>query len=231
MCSTHGLTLWNLDREFKVDGFAGRSRRSCATYSGLLRNSYRRPSAPNTRTSPTPTAGLAAGAIEVQHEKPTVAEQKYMLVQAERGRAVRDVPADQVPGRNDSRWKAPRRSSRCWTRWSKGRRPRAQGDRHRHAPPRPAQRAGQHPGQAVLADLPRVRGQPRPVAATATATSSTTSAPPATTARCSATTTSGVAGRQPVAPGGRRPGARGHGAGQAGPAGQGRRADGFPSCR
>ena len=43
---------------------------------------------------------------------------------------------------------------------------------------------------------------------------------------------SGVAGRQPVTPGGRRPGAGGSGAGQAGSAGQGRRTTtGSPWCR
>ena len=44
----------------------------------------------------------------------------------------------------------------------RGRRRRARRGRHRHAAPRPAQRARQHRRQAVRADLPRVRGQHRP---------------------------------------------------------------------
>ena len=62
--------------------------------------------------------------------------------------------------RSASRSKAPRRSSRCSTRSS--RRPADDGrqrDRHGHGPPRPAQRAGQHPRQALRGDLQRVRGQ------------------------------------------------------------------------
>ena len=34
------------------------------------------------------------------------------------------------------------------------------GDRHGHAPPRPAERPGEHPRQALRDDLQRVRGQP-----------------------------------------------------------------------
>ena len=41
-------------------------------------------------------------------------------------------------------------------------RERARRGRHRHGPPRPAQRARQHRRQAVREDLQRVRGPPRP---------------------------------------------------------------------
>ena len=47
------------------------------------------------------------------------------------------------------------------------------GDGHRHGPPRPAERAGQHPGQDAQGPVRRVRGQARRGAAAA-ATSSTT---------------------------------------------------------
>ena len=62
------------------------------------------------------------------------------------------------------------------------RRNRCRRDRDGHGPPRPAQRAGQHPAQALHHDLPRVRGQPaRRIRWAATATSSTTAATPPTT--------------------------------------------------
>ena len=65
--------------------------------------------------------------------------------------------------RSASRSRAASRSSRCSTRSC--RRAAEDGPRrglHRHAAPRPAQRAGQHRRQVLRADLPRVRGQPGP---------------------------------------------------------------------
>ena len=50
------------------------------------------------------------------------------------------------------------RSSRCWTRRSRRPPSRASRDRARHGPPRPPERAGQHPRQAYERDLRRVRG-------------------------------------------------------------------------
>ena len=84
-------------------------------------------------------------------------------VPAERGRGVRDVPADQVRrpapvlpgGRRVADPAAGRRAHRG--------RPRPPGrGRPRHGPPRPAERAGQHRGQVLQPDLQRVRGQPGP---------------------------------------------------------------------
>ena len=82
--------------------------------------------------------------------------------QAQRGRDLRDVPADQVrrpealqPGGRRVRHRAARRGLRA------GRRRRPGRGLHRHAAPRPAERAGQHRRQVLRADLPRVRGQHR----------------------------------------------------------------------
>ena len=47
-----------------------------------------------------------------------------------------------------------------------GGRPGAQGGRHRHGPPRPPQRADEHPGQEAGSDLQRVRGPAGSQAAT-----------------------------------------------------------------
>ena len=82
---------------------------------------------------------------------------------AEQRRGVRDLPADQVHrpeavlprGRRDRHRPAGRRAEQ-------GRRVRHGRGRHRHGAPRPAERAGQHRRQALLADLPRVRGQHGP---------------------------------------------------------------------
>ncbi len=82
---------------------------------------------------------------------------------AQRGRGVRDLPADQVrrpeavlAGGRRVADPAARRGAADVGRGRAGR------GRHRHGPPRPAQRAGQHRRQAVREDLLRVRGPPRP---------------------------------------------------------------------
>ena len=81
--------------------------------------------------------------------------------EAERRRAVRDVPAlalrraeAVLARRGRDAHPAPRRDHRAVVAV---RRPR---DRHGHAAPRPAERPGQHPEQAVRDDLRRVRGEP-----------------------------------------------------------------------
>ncbi|HEY4453937.1 MAG TPA: multifunctional oxoglutarate decarboxylase/oxoglutarate dehydrogenase thiamine pyrophosphate-binding subunit/dihydrolipoyllysine-residue succinyltransferase subunit [Pseudonocardiaceae bacterium] len=76
----HGLTLWDLDREFAVGGFAGNDKMKLRDVLGVLRDSYCR------------TVGveymhiLEPGErqwlqerVEVKHEKPTTAVQKYIL--------------------------------------------------------------------------------------------------------------------------------------------------------
>ena len=76
----HGLTLWDLDREFAVGGFAGHEKMKLRDVLGVLRDSYCR------------TVGveymhiLEPGErkwlqerVEIKHEKPTTAVQKYIL--------------------------------------------------------------------------------------------------------------------------------------------------------
>ena len=53
---THGLTLWDLDRVFKVDGFAGASTRSCATCWGCCATRIAATSVWSTPTSWSPSS-------------------------------------------------------------------------------------------------------------------------------------------------------------------------------
>ncbi len=77
---SHGLTLWDLDREFAVGGFGGQQRMKMRDVLGLLRDSY-------CRTIGTEYMHIAEPAqrawlqerIEVPHQKPNPAEQKYIL--------------------------------------------------------------------------------------------------------------------------------------------------------
>ncbi|HET9255629.1 MAG TPA: 2-oxo acid dehydrogenase subunit E2, partial [Pseudonocardiaceae bacterium] len=76
----HGLTLWDLDREFAVGGFAGQSHMHLREVLGVLRDAYCRNigveymhiSAPDERR-------WLQERVERVHEKPSRAEQKYIL--------------------------------------------------------------------------------------------------------------------------------------------------------
>ncbi|WP_422785769.1 multifunctional oxoglutarate decarboxylase/oxoglutarate dehydrogenase thiamine pyrophosphate-binding subunit/dihydrolipoyllysine-residue succinyltransferase subunit [Pseudonocardia spirodelae] len=77
---SHGLTLWDLDRDFAVGGFGGQSHMKLRDVLGLLRNSY-------CRTIGTEYMHIAdpeqrkwlEERIEVPHVKPDPSEQKYIL--------------------------------------------------------------------------------------------------------------------------------------------------------
>nr|WP_090275893.1 multifunctional oxoglutarate decarboxylase/oxoglutarate dehydrogenase thiamine pyrophosphate-binding subunit/dihydrolipoyllysine-residue succinyltransferase subunit [Mycolicibacterium komanii]CRL69039.1 alpha-ketoglutarate decarboxylase [Mycolicibacterium komanii] len=77
---THGLTLWDLDREFKVNGFAGAQQKKLRDVLGLLRDSYcRHIGVEYTHILEPEQQQWLQDRIEKKHEKPTVAEQKYIL--------------------------------------------------------------------------------------------------------------------------------------------------------
>ncbi|MBI3226907.1 MAG: multifunctional oxoglutarate decarboxylase/oxoglutarate dehydrogenase thiamine pyrophosphate-binding subunit/dihydrolipoyllysine-residue succinyltransferase subunit [Mycolicibacterium cosmeticum] len=77
---THGLTLWDLDREFKVDGFAGAEYKKLRDVLSVLRDAYcRHVGVEYTHILEPEQQKWLQERIEVKHEKPTVAEQKYIL--------------------------------------------------------------------------------------------------------------------------------------------------------
>jgi len=77
---SHGLTLWDLDREFAVGGFGGEQRMKLRDILGLLRDSYCRTVGTEYMhiADPQQRAWLQER-IEVPHKKPSVVEQKYIL--------------------------------------------------------------------------------------------------------------------------------------------------------
>ena len=78
--NTHGLTLWDLDREFKVNGFAGQTYKKLRDILGLLRDAYcRHVGVEYTHILEPEQQQWLQDRIEIKHEKPTVAEQKYIL--------------------------------------------------------------------------------------------------------------------------------------------------------
>ncbi|MUM22131.1 multifunctional oxoglutarate decarboxylase/oxoglutarate dehydrogenase thiamine pyrophosphate-binding subunit/dihydrolipoyllysine-residue succinyltransferase subunit [Mycobacterium sp. CBMA271] len=77
---THGLTLWDLDREFKVSGFKGQEYMKLRDVLSVLRDAYCRHAAVEyTHILEPEQQKWLQERIEVKHDKPTVAEQKYIL--------------------------------------------------------------------------------------------------------------------------------------------------------
>ena len=78
--NTHGLTLWDLDRVFMVNGFSGAEHKKLRDVLGLLRDSYcRHVGVEYTHILEPEQQKWLEERIEVKHEKPTVAQQKYVL--------------------------------------------------------------------------------------------------------------------------------------------------------
>jgi len=78
--NTHGLTLWDLDREFKVNGFGGQTTKKLRDVLGLLRDAYcRHVGVEYTHILDPEQQKWVQERVEIKHEKPTVAEQKYIL--------------------------------------------------------------------------------------------------------------------------------------------------------
>ncbi|MFC4943994.1 multifunctional oxoglutarate decarboxylase/oxoglutarate dehydrogenase thiamine pyrophosphate-binding subunit/dihydrolipoyllysine-residue succinyltransferase subunit [Pseudonocardia sp. GCM10023141] len=77
---SHGLTLWDLDREFAVGGFSGEQRMKLRDVLGVLRDAYCRTVGTEYMhiADPEQRAWLQER-IEVPHQKPNSAEQKYVL--------------------------------------------------------------------------------------------------------------------------------------------------------
>src|SRR5690606_31090809 len=77
---SHGLTLWDLDREFAVGGFAGQQRMKLRDVLGVLRDSYCRTVGVEYQhiIDPEERRWLQER-IEVKHQKPSPGEQKYIL--------------------------------------------------------------------------------------------------------------------------------------------------------
>ncbi|WP_242613708.1 multifunctional oxoglutarate decarboxylase/oxoglutarate dehydrogenase thiamine pyrophosphate-binding subunit/dihydrolipoyllysine-residue succinyltransferase subunit [Herbihabitans rhizosphaerae] len=77
---THGLTLWDLDREFAVGGFAGKDHMKLRDVLGVLRDSYcRTVGVEYTYILDPDERQWIQDRVEVRHEKPAQAVQKYIL--------------------------------------------------------------------------------------------------------------------------------------------------------
>ena len=130
--------------------------------------------------------------VEAKHVKPTVAQQKYILSKLNAAEAFETFLQTKYVGQKRFSLEGAEAVIPMMDAViDQSRRVRARRGRHRHAAPRPPQRAGQHRRQAVLEDLHRVRGQHEPGGRTRLRRREV---PPRRrgqrTSRCSATTTS-----------------------------------------
>ncbi|KAA0922482.1 multifunctional oxoglutarate decarboxylase/oxoglutarate dehydrogenase thiamine pyrophosphate-binding subunit/dihydrolipoyllysine-residue succinyltransferase subunit [Rhodococcus sp. ANT_H53B] len=77
---SHDLTLWDLDREFKVGGFHGKDKMKLRDVLSVLRDSYcRHVGVEYTHILETERVTWLQERVEAKHVKPTVAQQKYIL--------------------------------------------------------------------------------------------------------------------------------------------------------
>ena len=161
---SHGLTLWDLDREFPVGGFNDQQFMKLRDVLGVLRDSYCRTVGVEYMHIMDPTQRKwIQQRVEVKHEKPPIDEQKYILGRLNSAEAFETFLQTKYIGQKRFSLEGGETVIAAAGRGAEqGRRVRHGRGRHRHGPPRPAQRAGEHRRQAVLADLPRVRGQHGP---------------------------------------------------------------------
>ncbi len=76
----HGLTLWDLDREFNVAGFHGQERMKLRDVLSILRDAYcRHVGVEYTHILDPEQLQWIQDRVEQKHAKPSVAEQKYIL--------------------------------------------------------------------------------------------------------------------------------------------------------
>ena len=93
----HGLTLWDLDREFPVGGFAGEKLMKLRDILGVLRDAYcRRVGVEYMHITDPEQRRWLQERIEVKTRRPDPRGAAAHPRPAQRRRGVRDVPADQV---------------------------------------------------------------------------------------------------------------------------------------
>src|SRR5690606_27909616 len=77
---SHGLTLWDLDREFAVGGFAGQEKMTLRDVLGVLRDSYCRTAGVEyTHILDPDERRWIQDRVEIPHDKPEPTVQKYVL--------------------------------------------------------------------------------------------------------------------------------------------------------
>ena len=162
---THGLTLWDLDREFATGSFGGDRRfMKLRDILGILRDSYCRTTGIEYMHIQDPEQRRwIQERVEQPHEKPPREEQLRILHKLNQAEAFETFLQTKFVGQKrfsleGGETTIPLLDEICEAAAER----RARRGLHRHGAPRPAQRARQHRRQVLRPDLPRVRGQHRP---------------------------------------------------------------------
>ncbi len=163
---SHGLTLWDLDREFATGSFGGEGRRfmKLRDILGILRDSYCRTIGIEYMHIQDPEQRRwIQERVEQPHTKPPREEQLRILLKLNQAEAFETFLQTKFVGQKRFSLEGgetviPLLDEICEAA--------AEADLDEvcigMAAPRPAQRAGQHRRQVLRPDLPRVRGQHRP---------------------------------------------------------------------
>ena len=231
---SHGLTLWDLDREFATGSFGGERRfMKMRSILGILRDSYCR------------TVGIEymhiqdpeqrrwiQERVEQPHQKPPREEQLRILLKLNQAEAFETFLQTKFVGQKrfsleGGETTVPLLDEICEAAAEGG--PRR--GHHRDGPPRPAQRARQHRRQELRPDLPRVRGQHRPAHGAGLRRREVPPRRRGRVPRRLRRQDQGLRRGEPLAPRGGRPGARGHRPRQAGRAQPGRGVPGAAAAR
>ncbi len=162
---THGLTLWDLDREFATGSFAGgQGLMKMRKILGILRDSYCRTTGIEYMHISEPSQRKwIQDRIERPHESLPREEHLRILDKLNEAEIFETFLQTKFVGQKRFSLEGGEAAIALLGRGLRaGGGRRAGGGLHRDAAPGPAQCAGQRGGQVVRADLPRVRGQHRP---------------------------------------------------------------------
>ena len=158
--ATHGLTLWDLDREFPTGGFGGKPLMKLRDILGVLRDSYCRTVGIEYMHIQDPEQrAWIQRQVERPYAKTSRDEQLRILRRLNAAEAFETFLQTKFVGQKRFSLEGGESTIALLDRiLSRARRGRDGRGLHRHAAPRPAQRAGQHRRQDLRPDLPRVRG-------------------------------------------------------------------------
>ena len=147
----HGLTLWDLDREFPVGGFAGERVMKLRDILGVLRDAYcRRVGVEYMHITDPEERVWLQERIELKHEQVDREEQKHVLGRLNAAEAFETFLQTKYVGQKRFSLEGAESVIPLLDAvLDPGRRAGAGRGRHRHAAPRPAQRAGQHRRQVA----------------------------------------------------------------------------------
>ena len=116
---SHGLTLWDLDRDFGTGGFAGKQRMTLRDILGVLRDSYCRSVGIEYMHIQDPEQRRwIQERVETGHAKPRREEQLRILGTLNQAEAFETFLQTKFVGQRGSPSRAPSRPSRCSTRSS-----------------------------------------------------------------------------------------------------------------